>query len=35
MWLEEETFTDFGRTLYERGRADERTAILRSLGVQP
>jgi hypothetical protein len=23
------------RALYERGRADERTAILRSLGVQP
>jgi hypothetical protein len=23
------------RTLYQRGRADERTAILRALGVQP
>jgi hypothetical protein len=23
------------RTLYQRGRADERTAILRTLGVQP
>jgi hypothetical protein len=35
LWLEEETFTDFGRTLYQRGRADERTAILRALGVEP
>jgi hypothetical protein len=35
LWFEEETFTDFGRTLYEKGRADERTAILRALGVQP
>jgi hypothetical protein len=35
LWLEEETFTDFGRTLYQRGRADERTAILRAMGVEP
>jgi hypothetical protein len=35
LWLEEETFTDFGRTLYQRGRSDERTAILRALGVEP
>jgi hypothetical protein len=35
LWFEEETFTDFGRTLYEKGRADERTAILRAMGVKP
>jgi hypothetical protein len=35
LWLEEGTFTDFGRTLYQRGRADERTAILRALEVEP
>jgi hypothetical protein len=28
-------WTDVRRALYERGRADERTAILRALGVEP
>ena len=29
------TFVDFSRALYLKGRADERTAILRALGVEP
>jgi hypothetical protein len=29
------TYDAARRALYQRGRADERTAILRSLGVQP
>jgi hypothetical protein len=33
--IKAETFDDFGRAAYDRGRADERTAILRALGVQP
>jgi hypothetical protein len=35
LWLEAGTFDDFGRALYQRGRADERTAFLRALGVLP
>jgi hypothetical protein len=33
--IKAETFDDFGRAAYNRGRADERTAILRALGVEP
>jgi hypothetical protein len=29
------TYDDARRAIYNRGRADERTAILRALGVQP
>ena len=29
------TFVDFSRALYLKGRADERTAILRAMGMEP
>jgi hypothetical protein len=35
LWLEAGTLDDFSRAIYARGRADERTAILRALGVEP
>ena len=35
VWDPPRTYDDARRALYARGRADERTAILRALGVQP
>jgi hypothetical protein len=34
-WIPPCTYDDARRAIYEKGRADERTAILRALGVQP
>jgi hypothetical protein len=35
VWIPPRTYEDARRAIYERGRADERTAILRALGVEP
>jgi hypothetical protein len=35
VWICPCTDDEARRAIYERGRADERTAILRALGVQP
>jgi hypothetical protein len=35
VWKHPLSFNDARRALYARGRADERTAILRALGVEP
>jgi hypothetical protein len=35
VWFPPRTYDDARRAIYERGRADERTAILRALGVEP
>jgi hypothetical protein len=35
VWFPPRTYDDARRALYARGRADERTAILRALGVEP
>ena len=35
VWIPPCTYDDARRAIYARGRADERTAILRALGVEP
>jgi hypothetical protein len=35
VWIPPRTHEDARRAIYDRGRADERTAILRALGVEP
>jgi hypothetical protein len=35
VWFPPRTYDDARRAIYDRGRADERTAILRALGVEP
>jgi hypothetical protein len=35
VWIPPRTYEDARRALYDRGRSDERTAILRALGVEP
>jgi hypothetical protein len=35
VWIHRFSFNDSTRAIYNRGRADERTAILRALGVEP
>jgi hypothetical protein len=35
VWIHRFSFNDSTRAIYARGRADERTAILRALGVEP
>ena len=35
VWKHPLSFNDARRAIYNRGRADERTAILRALGVEP
>lgn len=35
VWIPPCTYEDARRAIYDRGRADERTAIMRALGVDP
>jgi hypothetical protein len=35
VWIHCFSFDDSTRAIYNRGRADERTAILRAMGVEP
>jgi hypothetical protein len=35
VWIHRFSFNDQTRAIYDRGRADERTAIFRALGVEP